>query len=74
MLSKTKQTLMPWADDGKPSSRRSTGSRVGSRSRQASKPRSGAKTLFSSWFRPKPEEKEIKTVNEWLSLPTVPYD
>jgi len=72
---KTKRTLMPWTDDRSSRLARTSRSyRPSSRSVHAPKPRTGPKTLFSSWFKPQKEEKEIRTVNDFLSLPPVPYE
>ncbi|MFV1964295.1 MAG: hypothetical protein ACC628_02645 [Pirellulaceae bacterium] len=72
VFGKTKRILMPWAGDAEQPAHRPSRSRFSGRSTNAGKPRPGTKTLFSSWFKPK--EKEIRTVNEWLSLPRVPLD
>jgi hypothetical protein len=71
---KTQRVLMPWSAADEKSSRGSISSRTSGRSRSGSRSQSGTKAFFSSWFKSDEEEKEIKTVNEWLSLPTVPYD
>ena len=76
-LTKTKQTLMPWAN-GKDNSKKARTSPTGRRGRgSGAKPNSkeASKSLFPSWLWPtKAEEKQPSTVNEFLSLPHVPYE
>ena len=75
-LTKTKQTLMPWAngkDDPKkartsPTARRSPSPAAKTKSKETSK------SMFPWLFGPKEEEKKIETVNDFLSLPHVPYE
>jgi hypothetical protein len=70
-FSKTKKTLMPWAADG--GERQTRNARVSRLTNRSPKPKSGGKGFLSSIFQPEEEEQEIKTPNDFLSLPRVPY-
>jgi hypothetical protein len=80
MLSKTRDTLMPWATakDDQPVVRHATGSRAStgiSRTRVASNRSNGStasdgekKSIFSSFLPdPEPEENPIRTTSDFLS-------
>jgi hypothetical protein len=64
---------MPWAEssDPKPKPRSATGSHP---SRSTPKKKSSSKGSFFSWLQPQDKEKKIETVNDFLSLPPVPYE
>lgn len=73
---KTKQTLMPWAngkEGSKSASRTSISARRSGSAVAKPKPKDSNKGFFSSWFGQK-EEKKVETVNDFLSLPHVPYE
>jgi hypothetical protein len=73
LFTKTKQTLMPWtADDSK--SARSSGARRPTRTSSRPKSKSNKKSILSSWLSQGEEEKPIQTVNDYLSLPRVPFE
>ena len=74
-MTKTKQTLMPWAsakDDPK-KVRTSTTARRSASPGAKTKSKETSKGMFPWLFGPKEEEKKIETVNDFLSLPHVPY-
>jgi hypothetical protein len=75
-FAKTKKTLMPWTVDeweDRPA-RSAARSRPTQRSAARSTRKPNGKNLFSSLFDSPEEEKEIETVNDFLSLPQVPYE
>lgn len=77
LLTKTKQTLMPWTatDEEKSPRKAASVARRPSRSTSAVKNKPAEKkSFFSSWFTHQEEQKPIETVNDYLSLPRVPYE
>lgn len=77
LISNTKNVLMPWsAEEEKPvrTSARTRTSRTTPKTASRTRSKSEKKpSILSSWFSPKEEEKPIETVNDYLSLPRVPY-
>ena len=73
-FTKTKQTLMPWTSDDETSSARKKTPPARSTARTSSrKAKTEKKPFFSSWLETREEEKPIKTVNDYLAQPRVPY-
>lgn len=69
--SKTKDALTPWKADPPKSSRQVSTAR---RSTHVAQHHDDKKSSLSSWWPKKQEpEREVKTVNDFLALPPVPY-
>ena len=74
IFTKTKHTLMPWTADDEPSTARKKPSSTHRTARSSStKSKTEKKPFFPSLFESKPAEKQSETVNDYLSLPRVPY-
>jgi hypothetical protein len=72
LYTKTKQTLMPWAEPSK-DERTANAARRPIKTSARSKAKPESKSFFSSWFTKEEDEKPM-TVNDYLSLPRVPFE